>query len=231
MACQLDLTPDMKDWIVAEHDFYVAQVNERVISQFQDMQGDAERYAEAEYQHLSARPSWGDDDMGAVAEHAHDNTVEYYRLLAGLRQSVILGALAGLYHQWEKQLRDFIQIDLAHDMSQDAAAKIAWSGDIANVFDFLRKLGWDMRSEPFYPLIDACRLVVNVYKHGQGPSLIELNAKYPEYLPDPLGGMIDADRSRHIHHEWLSLSEEGFTNIAGGLRAFWEAFPERLKSR
>jgi hypothetical protein len=54
MACQLDMTPDMKRWIFEAH-FYVAQINERVIAQFQDMKRDADRYAEAEYRRLSAR--------------------------------------------------------------------------------------------------------------------------------------------------------------------------------
>jgi hypothetical protein len=76
-------------------------------------------------------------------------------------------------------------------------------------------------------MIDACRLVVNVYKHGQGNSLTELNTKYPRYPPDPLA-MVEIDRSSDVHHEWLSLSEEQFGKIAAGLRAFWEKFPERM---
>jgi hypothetical protein len=227
---QLDMTPDMKWWIFEEHDFYVAQINERVIAQFQDLNGDADRYAKAEYRRLSERPGRGDGDMAAVAEHAHDNAVEYYRMLADLKQSVILGALSGLYHQWEKQLRDFIEMELVHDMSRTEATKIAWSRDIANVFHFLGGIGWDVRAEAFFPLIDACRLVVNVYKHGQGNSLTELNSKYPEYLPDQLAKLVEIDGSSNPYHDWLSVSEDGFAKMAGGLRAFWEQFPERLKS-
>ncbi len=53
MACQLDTTPDMKRWIFEAH-FYVAQINERVIAQFQDMKRDADHYPESEYRRLSA---------------------------------------------------------------------------------------------------------------------------------------------------------------------------------
>ncbi len=227
---QLDMTPDMKRWIFEAHDFYVAQINDRVVVQFQDMEGDADRYAQAEYERLGSRPSWGDDDMGSVAEHAHDNAVEYYRLLGDLKQSVILGALAGLYYQWEKQIRDFIQMELRHTMNMIDAEKFAWSRDIARIFDFLQEVGWDVRAEPFFSLVDACRLVVNVYKHGKGKSLNELDLKYPMYLRDPLAGLIELERSSEVHHEWLSVSEEQFAKMAGGLRAFWEQFSERLKS-
>lgn len=48
MACQLDMSLDMKRWIFEVH-FYVAQNNERVIAQFQDMKRDADHYSEAEY--------------------------------------------------------------------------------------------------------------------------------------------------------------------------------------
>ena len=227
--CQLEMTPDMKCWIFKAHEFYVTQIKQRVVAQFQDMEGDADRYAQSEYERLGSQPGWGDEDMASVAEDAHDNAVEYYRLLADLRQSVIIGALAGLYYQWEKQLRDFIQMELTHDTSHDIAAKIAWSRDIANVFSFLGKLGWDVQSEPFFPLIDACRLVVNVYKHGQGSSLAELKSKYPEYIPDPLACLGASNLATHVHHEWLSLTEEQFTHIADGLKTFWEKFPERLR--
>jgi hypothetical protein len=148
--------------------------------------------------------------------------------LSDLRQSVILGALAGLYHQWEKQLRGFIEMELAHDVKRDDAAKAAWSGIIGEVFDLLREFGWDVRVQPFFAPIDACRLIVNVYKHGQGPSLVELNRRYPAYLPDPIGKRIPAFGSRGPSHEWLTVTEKDFPEIASGLRAFWEALPEQL---
>jgi len=143
--------------------------------------------------------------VGSPAERAQENSVEFYRLLADLKQSVILGALAGLYHQWEKQLREFIEIDLAHDMRREDAAKMAWSREIANVFEFLTSLGWDVRAQSFFPILDACRLVVNVCKHGQGRSLRELAEKFPAYLRGPLGDLSSSDQLDYVHYDWLTL--------------------------
>ena len=64
-------------------------------------------------------------------------------------------------------------------MNSDAAAENAWR---RNVLDLLNDFGWDCRSLPSFSKIDACRLVVNVYKHGKGPSLEDLAKRYPEYL-------------------------------------------------
>lgn len=78
--------------------------------------------------------------------------------------------------------------------------------------------------------LDACRLVVNVYKHGQGNSLVELNEKYPEYLPNPLGNENWLREASPVHRDCLSVSEQGFAKMARGLRSFWEQFSERLQS-
>jgi len=228
MPLRLDMTPDMKRSIVQAHDFYVEQVNKRVIAQFQDMEGDADRYAKAEYERLSARYGREDADPADVAESAHDNAVGYYSLLHDLRQQVILGAVAGPYHQWEKQLREFIVRELAHEVKRDLATEFAWSGNIGDVFGWLGQFGWDVRTQTFFPAIDACRLVVNVYKHGNGSALAQLDKKYPKYLPDPIGKLMPSERLKLVSYEWLAATEEDFAEIANGLRAFWKNFPGQL---
>jgi hypothetical protein len=145
-----------------------------------------------------------------------------------LKQQVILGALAGLYHQWEKELRDFIERELMHDVHKDEAMKLAWRGPITDVFDLLTEFGWEVRTRPFFPLIDACRLIVNVQKHGKGRSLEELNRDYPRYLRDPLGRGLPTIIPDYLDHTLLTVSEEHFAEIAQALRTFWEEFPERL---
>jgi hypothetical protein len=90
----------------------------------------------------------------------------------------------------------------------------------------LREFGWDVSSSDFLPLIDACRLIVNVYKHGNGQSLRDLAERYPRYLN--LSTSCDGERSDgFLKHEWLSVSSADFDAIANGLRAFWVPFPER----
>ena len=109
--------------------------------------------------------------------------------------------------------------------------KVAWKDPITNVFDLLTEFGWTVRSEPFFALIDACCLIVNVYKHGKGRSLEELNRdylRYLRYLRDPFGPGVPVFIKDYLDHKLLTVSEGHFMEIADALRAFWVTFPERL---
>lgn len=228
MQLQLYMASVMKPHLLKQHDFYVAQTDKRVLAQFRDMEGDADRFAEAEYQRFLAQPGDENTDTASLAEAAHDNAANFYGLLSDLRQQVILGALAGLYHQWEKELRDFIERELMYDVQKAEAIRIAWHGSITDIFDLLTQFGWDILGEPFFSLIDACRLIVNVHKHGKGRSLEELNRLYPNYLRESFGPGIRPLIPDYLDHTLLAVSEDHYTEIAAALRMFWVAFPERL---
>ena len=132
-----------------------------------------------------------------------------------------------MYHQWEKELRHFIERELAHDSAQSDARRLAWGRGIDAVYDLLKDFGWDCRAQPFFPAIDGCRLVVNVHKHGEGRSLDELARAYPQFLTNPAAEAVRFG-SDHPRHEWLTLSEKQFDETADAITQFWTDFPERL---
>ena len=216
--------------ILRRHDFFVEQVRTRVFSQFRDIEGEAQAHADNQYHWGGSLPARDDIDMSDVAEWALEEGIERYELLSDLRKQIILGALAGLYHQWDKDLREFVEAELRHDIRLGDAAKVAWDPNPRNVFDMLKQFGWDCREEGFFSKIDACRLIVNVYKHGKGRSLEDLAKTYPEYLRNLLGAS-NFDCSKwmdQLDHERLEISEAQFEVFAAALRTFWTKFPERL---
>jgi hypothetical protein len=215
--------------VLERHDFYVEQVKARVLAQFQDVAGEAERHSEAEYERLGSLPGDEGSDMVEIAEIASDKGQVFYSLLSDLKKQMLLGALAGLYHQWDKDLRDFVERELRQHLKPTDAGKIAWDPNVGNVFDMLAEFGWDCRCAAFFRRIDACRLVVNGYKHGKGRSLDDLGTRYPEYLDDGFTkGTSWLLAPGYLDHEWLSISEPQFDEIADALRQFWVEFPERL---
>lgn len=219
-----------RDMIIGRHEFYVQQVKQRVLSQFQDIEGEANRHAESEYQRLGSMPGSEHSDMSQIAEVAGDRAQERYGLLADLKKQQLLGALAGMYHQWDKDLRDFLEREFQTYYQSSDVEKVVWKSNVSNLLGLLCDQGWDCRGAGFFPLIDACRLVVNVYKHGKGASLKDLDARYPEYLNRPLSGLL-AEETLFAHmtdHEWLEVSEEQFDVFADAFRSFWKEFPERL---
>lgn len=48
---------------------------------------------------------------------------------------------------------------------------------------FLLTLGLDVSAFPGFDQLNAMRLVVNVYRHGEGKSLDDLRPIYPEFVP------------------------------------------------
>jgi hypothetical protein len=167
--------------------------------------------------------------MGDAADAATDAMHEFYSSLSELKKQMHLGTLAGLYHQWEKNLRDFLEHELNHYLLKEQADKHAWYGDIAKVFDLLNEFGWDCRSAFFWEKLNACRLAVNAYKHRKGASLGELGRNHQEHLKHPFPEKLRSTRpSSVINYEWLEVSEAQFDEIACALRAFWEHFPDRL---
>ena len=227
MDPQLYMWSPVRRNILERHDTYVEAVLTRVISQFRDIDGEAERYADATWQALTDRPVQQDEDvdMGALAEQAQDAGLAKYETLSFLKREMLLGSPAGLYHIWDRSLRDFLAREFRHWMKPEYVDRYAWHSDFNRIMTCLRESGWDVTAEPFFKDLDACRLVVNVYKHGKGKSLDDLVARYPHFMryhaqPDL------SFLARHPDHEDLELTERQFRDIASSLRTFWTAFPE-----
>jgi len=176
---QLYMWRGIKERLIDSHDFFVKQVQARIFFQFQDIDGEADKYIEEEYHRIGSRLH-SDDDGGEAADAARDAGYGYHGLLTDLHQQMILASLASMYHQWDKGLRDFLEHELQQSFTRKVATDAAW-----NEYDapgILHQFGWDYRQEGFFQEIDACRLIVNVYKHGKGRSLDDLLDRYPNYL-------------------------------------------------
>jgi hypothetical protein len=88
--------------------------------------------------------------------------------------------------------------------------------------------GWQVKSSTFYPLINACNMIVNVYKHGKGNSLKKLHETYPKYLPDPLGARgLRWGGDLFLDYEWLHIGNDDFDEFANAFDTFWTEMPER----
>lgn len=230
MTLQIYIDWAMRPLLIEQHDFYVAQTRTKVFAQFQDVTGDATTFAAAEYDRLGRQPfDPGCDDPAALGELAQDRALTFYNLLADLRRQVILGALSGVFHQWQKALSEFIEKELRTGGIPEAEAqRCAWPTNFGKIYDLLADFGWNVRNEPFFPCLDACRLIVNTHKHGKGASLNELMSKYPAYLRDPLNLLFPDLVAKSLDHTYLTIDDQQFIEIADSIRAFWVAFPERL---
>ena len=168
MTPNIYMSPIVRKILLAHHDFYMEQVKARVLGNFDNMEEEANRVAEDVYDRIGSEYSDGNSDMANVAETAEEHGVEFYLLLSDMKTRTTLAALASLNHQWEKDFRDFMERELSRVYDRNQITKAVWGSSIDKLFDALEESGWSIRQAQWFKLLNACRLIVNVFKHGKG---------------------------------------------------------------
>lgn len=156
----------------------------RVMPTFANLDEEAKRITEAEYDRLGSMPA-GDDssyDMGDAAEDAQEAGLSFYLQLTGLRQGMLNLAAASLYHMHEQQLMAFHRKELLSPEEEDTIALMRHS----EVRKRLGEVGVDITTLPAWNEVFELGLVANTAKHGEGKSARELHALKPDYFIDPI---------------------------------------------
>lgn len=219
--------PMRQDWM-AEHRFYVEQARRRLLSQFDNMEEEANKAAEEHLETISRDFNPDVHDEADFYEFANDKGIEFYQLLSDMQERTRLGVIAGMYHEWDKKLRQWIAREMMHWHRGEYVVDAVWKTDILSVFELLRVFGFDARAVLGYERLDAMRLVVNVFKHGDGTSFDELKEKYPEVFPDPLGGMESRISLAHLDYTNMRVSDEHLDQFSAAILNFWQAVPEHM---
>lgn len=213
--------------LIKGHSFYVEQARKRLLSQFDNMEAEADQAAE-EWLDQSGKYCDPDrHDHGDVHEKAYDVGIELYGLLDDMREQTRLSVVAGMFHEWDKQLRRWLVRQIDHWHQGDNVSLAVWSANSGQIADLLESCGWSLRGSDYFHSLEACRLVVNVFKHGDGRSLDHLSNKFPEYLTDPLKSFEPALwRTNHCDHRQLRVSDDQFQAFSDAILAFWRDVPE-----
>lgn len=213
--------------LIDNHEFYVARSKRHLLSQFSNLDEMADQAGEEWLEETAHLFNPDTDDPGAAYEAAYDRSVEAYQLLSDLRDNVRLAVIAGMFHAWEKELRDWLSAEMQHwHRGENAYSKI-WSGNFQQIFELLRCLNWELPENPLVATLDRCRLVVNVYKHGPGNALEDLRKKYREML-DERPGAWEHERSARLHHARLKVSDDDLDEFSNAIVSFWNAAPENV---
>ena len=218
-----------RQMLIERHKFYVDQARTRLLSQFNDIECEADNAANEWLQRASHRFDPDRDDDGSIYEAANDEGIAFYQLLQDMHGDVRLSVVAGMFHEWDKQLRDWIVHEILHWHHGDEVRAKIWSQDFGGIVELFSCLGWDIPSRPYYSMLDACRLVVNVYKHGDGKSFRDLKKRYPEYLDKPLTGiggeLLGVGFTDFTDLTVTEAQIEGFSNA---IISFWGDVPNNI---
>lgn len=216
-----------RDFILSRYTFYLDQAKERLFPQFDDIEGQSRRYSDKWYEDAGQRFNPDIHDADAFVEKAWDEGINYGLMLEDMRNDIYLALLAGLYHRWDKDLREWVVRELAHWIERERVEKKIWNVQRHILCQLLDSLGIPVTSQPFYPLLDAYGKLVNVYKHGKGSAFDSLRGSHPEYFRRD----IQSDAYwKYTAHDDLAVSDEQFKALTDTLYAFWGCIPQYTSS-
>ena len=221
-----------RERLIEKHEFYIQQAKKRLLIQFTD-EAISEEADRAAKESLERRGKYFDPDRhdpGDLEEAAYHDGVWQYQLMAELRDNLRLSIIAGFFHEWEKNLRQWLVDEVRHWHRGDSARAVIWKKNFIDICDLLESFAWPLRSSSFFKEIDACRLVVNIYKHGDGPSLFELAKSYPRFLEHPLEAMrVEVGRMWFApSFEHLKVTDNDLDVFSAAIIQFWKDVPENV---
>ncbi|WP_269900285.1 hypothetical protein [Paenalcaligenes faecalis] len=218
-----------KSMVLGAHEFYVSEARNRVLTQFSDVVREKEA-KEIENSYLDKRSKNFDPDLhdpADIYEDAYFEGLDRWLLLTEMQNTVTLGLTAGMYHQFDKALREKVVQEFSQLLDSDLISPIVWDLTFLQLIELLELIGMDIVNQDFFCYLDACRLVVNVYKHGIGNAHTNLISKYPEYY---FYGKPEMDILFPPNYKNLTVTERQFTNFANAITDFWKNIPERCCS-
>ena len=211
---------------MSEHRFYIEQARSRLLAQFENLEAESEKAAEDYLKEHSHDFDPDRDDPADVYDAGTDKAITFFELLNEMRRRTCLSVVAGMYHEWDKKLREWVAREVVYWHRGAHVQEAIWQVDVEKVFALLGAFGLDAHTIPSYPSLNAMRLVVNVYKHGKGDSLEELKALYPQFV----SGLFRADGTtlKYFDHSYLRLSDEQIDQFSSAILDFWKSIPEDL---
>lgn len=212
-----------RERLIDSHTFYVNQAKDRLLSRFNNIEDEAKKAADEYLERNQYNFDPERHDPSDFYDRAFDVGLEFYELLSDMNERTRLGVLAGMYHEFDKQLRSWLATEIDRSHSREHLSKVIWKVDIARLFDLLSSIGCDVKSQHYFQHLDACRLVVNVYKHGKGQSFDELKQKYSQYLD-----VLPIGHPDYRNHEDVKITDMQLEEISAAIIAFWQSIPENV---
>lgn len=148
---------------------------------------------------------------------------ERYKDLLWAKKQVLNIATVGLYHLWEKSIRDFLITEL-HNFTNAIGKE---QKNNKKTQDMILRASFITIKEALSPYVELnnsletiaeLSQVVNVLKHGEGNSFYCLMKDYPSLINN---------NSVHIN-EKLEISVERFRHYHKALSEFWNKLPENI---
>jgi len=221
-----DMWRPFRGSLLQRHRFYVEQAKRRLLSQFENMSAEADQFGEEWLANQNGNFNPDTDDPSDCYEEAYDASIDFYQMLGDMQKSTRLSVAAGMFHEWDKQFRDWIGKEVWHWNQGSEVKKAIWTVKIEDLIDLFEGLGWAIRSKGYYVPLCRCRLVVNAYKHGDGVAMEELRKSHPEFLTKPWS--FGEAMLKYANHDDLEIEEAHIDEFSNAIIEFWNDVPDRI---
>ncbi|HKZ02924.1 MAG TPA: hypothetical protein VJ180_11820 [Pyrinomonadaceae bacterium] len=205
--------------------YFSRALSERLLPHFSNLAPEAERFAEEEFQRLSALPVLYETDSSELAELANDNGVSWYASMAAVRQSVVNLHAVGLRHLFEQQLFDLVsRVPLASRSSAN------YEKDLKA----LCKNRIDVKNFNSWPTLEELRLVCHAVKHGAGSAASQLKGLRADLFVNPVVPTLSSLNRpvpvlQPLAGEDIYLREADVEKYAATIENFWNEVSQRLE--
>jgi hypothetical protein len=196
----------------------------RTKPQFENIEKEADDYANSLYNNY---PGSEYTDAGSVAEWATGKGIEMYETLSIMRSNHLLMTISMLYHIWEQQLIRFTIHELQHYLRFDKRS-VEYE-DVQRIFELH---GVSITCAKCWEKIRELKALVNVIKHGDGPSADRLRKIRPDFFKvDTIEtDILKLHDAVLLDSYSLQVKESDLYDYIKAAKNFWDEMPERAYS-
>ena len=204
---------------------FVQNIQDRLLPTFRDIENEAEKVQEQEWDRLCSSYASPDIDPADLAEKARDAGIDYYTMVSGVKQSLLNVSATSLYHLFEQQLLFFLRREILHPSEENNIDLIK----ISIFKERCRQHNIDVEKFSSWQTIEEMRLVANTVKHAEGKSAIDLRKIRPDLFKNPIlekyGPKLEGNLGRlymPLAGEDLYLSIEDLKEYGEAIARFWD---------
>ena len=221
--------------LISEHCFYVSEGRKRLTDQFSDpkkLEHEADEFSKAWLEKAGQHFDPDRQDEGSFYEQAHDEGIQHFQALDELGNSARLALISGMYHLWEKSLREWLTSNDCVGSFQcgDHLPEAIWKSNFVQALEIFDCVNLLQKGCNIRETLNVCRMVVNTYKRGAGPREKKLKVKRPE-LFDQYGWRSRIKVSNFTDladYTDLYVADSNIDEFSDAIESFWRAIPEHI---
>lgn len=211
--------------LIDNHKFYVNESCKRLLSQFNDIESEADQFGEKALERNNLLYNPDSDNAEQLMEAAREEMHSHYEMLESIRKTTRLSIISGMFFEWDKQIRSWMTEEVSRWHLGAKVKEEIWRRNFDEIIDLFEGLSWPVTSQCYYTSLNRCRLVVNAYKHGEGAVFEsikkdhqDLISPFPETEPN----------FAWLDFSMLQIEEKHISEFSKAIISFWENLPEDL---